>query len=108
MNYKNLGILGGIAIAISAVVALPVASVLASFFGGFGETWLHIAETALPRYVLNTAVLLALVSFGVVSMGVVSAWLVTAYRFPGRDLLEWALLLPLAMPAYVMAYAYTD
>jgi ABC-type sulfate transport system permease component len=108
LNYKNLGILGGIAIAISAVVALPVVSVLASFFGGFGETWLHIAETALPRYVLNTAVLLALVSFGVVSMGVVSAWLVTAYRFPGRDLLEWALLLPLAMPAYVMAYAYTD
>ena len=90
------------------MVALPVVAVLASFFGGFGETWLHIAETALPRYVLNTAVLLALVSFGVVSMGVVSAWLVTAYRFPGRDLLEWALLLPLAMPAYVMAYAYTD
>ena len=108
MNYKNLGILGGIALAISAVVALPVVSVLASFFGGFGETWLHIAETALSRYVLNTAVLLALVTFGVVSMGVVSAWLVTAYRFPGRDLLEWALLLPLAMPAYVMAYAYTD
>jgi iron(III) transport system permease protein len=41
-------------------------------------------------------------------MGVLSAWLVTAYRFPGRDLLEWTLMLPLAMPAYVMAYAYTD
>src|SRR5688572_9145298 len=41
-------------------------------------------------------------------MGVVSAWLVTAYRFPGHAVLEWALLLPLAMPAYVMAYAYTD
>ena len=108
MNYKNLGILGGFALAISAVVALPIVSVLASFLGGFGETWSHIAATALPRYVLNTALLLALVTFGVVSMGVVSAWLVTAYRFPGRDLLEWALLLPLAMPAYVMAYAYTD
>ena len=52
--------------------------------------------------------LLVAVACGVVSMGVVSAWLVTAYRFPGRGLLEWALLLPLAMPAYVMAYAYTD
>ena len=41
-------------------------------------------------------------------MGVLSAWLVTAYRFPGRDVLEWTLMLPLAMPAYVMAYAYTD
>src|SRR5262245_39453839 len=49
-----------------------------------------------------------MVAWGVVSMGVLSAWLVTAYRFPGRDSLEWALMLPLAMPAYVMAYAYTD
>ena len=108
MSYKNLGILGGIALAISAVVVLPVASVIASVFAGAGDTWAHLASTALPRYVLNTALLLAMVTFGVVSMGVVSAWLVTAYRFPGRDLLQWALLLPLAVPAYVMAYAYTD
>src|SRR5262245_15601929 len=79
-----------------------------SLFGGATDTWAHLLETALPRYVLNTALLLALVACGVVSIGVVSAWLVTAYRFPGRDLVEWALLLPLAMPAYVMAYAYTD
>src|SRR5690606_38187872 len=46
--------------------------------------------------------------YGVVSIGVLSAWLVTAYRFPGRQFLQWALILPLAMPAYVMAYAYTD
>ncbi|HEX9184087.1 MAG TPA: iron ABC transporter permease, partial [Burkholderiales bacterium] len=89
-------------------MALPVAYVVMSFFGGAGDTWAHLAATALPRYVANTLLLLVLVTFGVVSMGVVSAWLVTAYRFPGRDVLEWALLLPLAMPAYVMAYAYTD
>ena len=93
---------------IAVLLALPVVSVLMSVFGGAGDTWAHLAATALPRYVLNTALLLALVTCGVVSIGVVSAWLVTAYRFPGRDLLEWALLLPLAMPAYVMAYAYTD
>src|SRR5258706_14187410 len=52
--------------------------------------------------------LLIAVACGVVSIGVVAAWLVTAYRFPGRGWLEWALLLPLAMPAYVMAYVYTD
>jgi iron(III) transport system permease protein len=79
-----------------------------SFFSGAGDTWTHLAATALPRYVGNTALLLVFVALGVVSMGVASAWLVTAYRFPGRDVLEWALLLPLAMPAYVMAYAYTD
>jgi iron(III) transport system permease protein len=108
LNYKNLGLLGSIAIVIAAVLALPVFFVVMSFFGGFGDTWAHLAATALPRYVLNTALLLVLVTCGVVSIGVVSAWLVTAYRFPGRDVLEWALLLPLAMPAYVMAYAYTD
>ena len=105
MNYKNLTLLGGIAVLIAAVAALPVVFVVLSLFGGVGETWAHLAATALPRYVVNTALLLALVTFGVVSIGVVSAWLATAYRFPGRDVLEWALLLPLAMPAYVMAYA---
>ena len=108
MNYKSLGLLGSSAIVIAALLALPVVSVAMSFFGGAGDTWAHLAATALPRYLLNTAILLGLVTCGVVSIGVVSAWLVTAYRFPGRDLLEWALLLPLAMPAYVMAYAYTD
>ncbi|MGH8692561.1 MAG: ABC transporter permease [Burkholderiales bacterium] len=83
-------------------------SVVASFLGGASDLWSHLAATALPRYVWNTALLLALVALGVVSMGVVSAWLITAYRFPGREFLQWALLLPVAMPAYVMAYAYTD
>jgi iron(III) transport system permease protein len=108
LNYKNLGLLGGLAIAIAVLLALPVVSVVMSLFSGASDAWTHLVATALPRYVANTALLLALVTCGVVSIGVVSAWLVTAYRFPGRDLLEWALLLPLAMPAYVMAYAYTD
>jgi iron(III) transport system permease protein len=108
LNYKNLGLLGYLAIVIAALLALPVIAVVMSLLGGATDTWAHLVETALPRYVLNTALLLALVACGVVSIGVVSAWLVTAYRFPGRELVEWALLLPLAMPAYVMAYAYTD
>jgi iron(III) transport system permease protein len=108
LNYKNLGLLGSVTIVIAALLALPVFSVLTSFFGGTGDTWAHLAATALPRYALNTVLLLVLVTCGVVSIGVVSAWLVTTYRFPGRDLLEWALILPVAVPAYVMAYAYTD
>jgi iron(III) transport system permease protein len=108
LNYKNLGLLGGSALAIAALLALPIVAVVLSFVGGSSDTWAHLAATGLPRYIGNTALLLALVTCGVVSIGVVSAWLVTAYRFPGRDVLEWALLLPLAMPAYVMAYAYTD
>jgi len=107
LNPKTLGLLGGAAVLSAALLALPVLFVVASFFGGASDSWSHLA-TALPRYVGNTALLLLAVACGVVSMGVVSAWLVTAYRFPGHGLLEWALLLPLAMPAYVMAYAYTD
>ena len=90
------------------LLALPVLLVLASVFQGGGDIWSHLAATALARYVGNTALLLAAVAWGVVSMGVLSAWLITVYRFPGRDTLQWALMLPLAVPAYVMAYAYTD
>jgi iron(III) transport system permease protein len=93
---------------IALVHALPIHAVLASLLQPSGDTWRHLAATALPRYVGNTAALLALVAAGVMSIGVVSAWLVASYRFPGVRLLEWALMLPLAMPAYVMAYAYTD
>ncbi len=108
MNSKTLGFLGGSTLLVAALLVLPVAAVVASFFGGASDLWAHLAATALPRYIGNTALLLVVVACGVVSMGVVAAWLVTAYRFPGRDALQWALLLPLAMPAYVMAYAYTD
>ena len=96
------------ALATGALIALPVLFVISNVFSGATETWAHLAATALPAYVWNTIVLLLLVAWGVISMGVLGAWLVTAYRFPGRDLLEWTLMLPLAMPAYVMAYAYTD
>ena len=89
-------------------LALPIVSVLASLLHPSGETWSHLAATVLARYVGNTALLLALVAAGVMSIGVTSAWLIATYRFPGSRALEWALMLPLAMPAYVMAYAYTD
>jgi iron(III) transport system permease protein len=105
---QRLGPLGAASVAIATLLALPVVVVLASVLSGGTGTWAHLASTVLPRYVWNTALLLLAVSWGVISMGVLCAWLVTAYRFPGRDLLEWALMLPLAMPAYVMAYAYTD
>ena len=108
MISRQYSLLSGASFAIAALLALPVLVILASIFGGGTDTWSHLAATVLPRYVWNTALLLLAVTWGVISMGVLSAWLVTAYRFPGRDLLQWALMLPLAMPAYVMAYAYTD
>lgn len=105
---RRLGILGGLSLALAAVLVLPLLAVLASLFQPAGEAWRHIAATLLGRYVWNTALLVAMVAYGVISIGVLSAWLVTAYRFPGQPILEWALVMPLAVPAYVMAYAYTD
>lgn len=107
-RFASLGLLGWCAIALAFLMMVPVVVVVGNVVLPVGETWAHLAATVLPRYVGNTAALILGVAYGVVSIGVVSAWLVTAYQFPGRRVLEWALILPLAMPAYVMAYVYTD
>ena len=93
------------------LLALPVLVVLASWFqwdAQAGELLANMATTVLPDYVGTTVLLCVLVSVGVISMGTVSAAAVTLLDFPGRRVLEWALLLPMALPAYVVAYAYTD
>lgn len=98
-----------LAIPIGLLVALPVLSVGANLFvGAAGDTWGHLAATVLPEYALNSLLLALLVSLGVALVGVATAWLTAMTEFPGRRVFEWALLLPLALPAYVMAYVYTD
>ena len=76
--------------------------------GVAGSLLLEMSRTVLPDYLGTTALLCALVGIGVMVVGLGSAVAVTLFDFPGRRTLEWALLLPLAMPAYVVAYAYTD
>lgn len=94
---------------IAATVAVPVVSVGSSLFApSTGETWAHLAATLLPEYVVTSLVLCAGVGTGVALMGVGAAWLITHMDFFGRRHFEWLLVLPLAMPAYVMAYTYTD
>ncbi|UEX79526.1 ABC transporter permease [Spiribacter halobius] len=93
---------------IAALVALPVLTVLYHVFVPAPEVWSHLATTVLPRYLVNTAGLAVGVGIGVLVIGVGTAWLVVMCRFPGRRLFEWSLLLPLAVPTYVIAYAYTD
>jgi iron(III) transport system permease protein len=99
-------VLGCLALAVPLL--LPIAVVAGSVFAPAGEAWAHLAATVLPEYLRTTAILMAAVLCGVCLVGVSTAWLVTAFEFPGRRVLEWALLLPLAVPAYVVAYAYTD
>ncbi|MCC7486216.1 MAG: iron ABC transporter permease [Burkholderiales bacterium] len=96
------------ACAVAALVAVPVVVVLAHLAQPAGGTWRHLADTVLADYVANTLLLVLSVGAGVIVLGVATAWLTTMCRFPGRGFFEWALILPLAVPAYVMAYAYTD
>jgi iron(III) transport system permease protein len=101
--------LTALALAVAALAAVPILAVGGNVFAtGTGETWLHLAQTVLPEYVANTLKLVAGVAIGVIFGGVATAWLTVMHDFPGRRIFEWALILPLAMPAYVMAYAYTD
>jgi iron(III) transport system permease protein len=93
---------------VACVVALPVGVVVSNVFMPSHGVWAHLASTVLPEYVRNSLALMAGVAFGVVVGGVSTAWLTVMCRFPGRQIFEWALLLPMAVPAYVMAYAYTD
>jgi len=96
------------ALIIAALVTLPVGAVF--FLALFPEEniWGHLAATVLPGYIRTTLALMLGVSFGTLLIGVGTAWLVTMCRFPGRRFFEWALLLPFAVPAYVIAYVYTD
>jgi iron(III) transport system permease protein len=98
----------GVALVVGALLVLPIAAVLLSALAPGQGTWAHLAATVLPSYVGNTIALVALVGVGVVIVGVPAAWIVAMCEFPGRRVFEWALVLPLAAPAYVAAYAYTD
>ncbi len=94
---------------IGTLISLPVISVGANLFApGTRATWAHLWATVLPEYVVNSLLLSFFVAIGVSVIGVATAWFVSMHEFPGRRVFEWALLLPLAMPAYVMAYVYTD
>lgn len=100
--------LGVIAIALGvAIPVLVVFSSLLHLFHGGGAIWVHLWQTVLPRYLLNSVALFLAVGMGVTLVGVSTAWLVTLCRFPGVRFWEWALLLPLAAPAYILAYVYT-
>jgi iron(III) transport system permease protein len=101
--------LDSFALLLALLVALPVLAVGVNLFsGGTAGTWGHLMSTVLPEYVANSIWLCLGVGLGVASMGTGAAWLVALNDFPGRRIAEWALLLPMAMPAYVLAYTYTD
>ena len=108
LSVKRPGTLSVLAVSLAVLLAVPVVVVVLNVFLPSEGTWSHLAATVLPEYIVNSLGLMLGVAYGVITIGITTAWLTTMCRFPGRRLLEWALLLPMAVPAYVMAYAYTD
>jgi iron(III) transport system permease protein len=100
-------VLSGVAILVACLCALPMLAVVIAALSGGTDTVQHLARTVLGGYARNTAALMVLVGSGTFAIGVGAAWLVTMTRFPGVRFFEIALVLPLAFPAYVLAYAYT-
>ncbi|KJZ19871.1 ABC transporter permease [Loktanella sp. S4079] len=96
------------AILIAIVVLVPIVAVVWFALTPTENIWPHMLRTTLPRYLTNTAILMFSVGAMTAVIGTVTAWLVVMYEFPFRKILQWALLMPLAVPAYVGAYALVD
>lgn len=93
-------------LAIVFFIALPILSIGFKLFSGPGETWSHIVKHLLWHYTANSLFLFAVCGFIVVAIGVTCGWLISRYEFIFRRQLEWLLILPLAIPSYIVAYAY--
>jgi len=103
----RLGLLGIIAVIIGLICALPHLAVLIAALQGGSDTLAHLMDTVLLGYTVTTLWLVTMVGLGTFAVGTGAAWLVIMTDFPGRKWLEIALVIPLAFPAYVLAYSYT-
>ena len=99
---------GAFLIAVAALVVIPLANLVRIALSGESDIWADLVAYVIPEALRVTVLLLAGVALLTALIGVGAAWLVTAYRFPGRDTLAWALALPLAFPTYIVAYVYVD
>lgn len=91
---------------VALLVATPILFVLSSLVTPSLDIWAHLWETQLLELIWNTLILIVGVGLGVLVLGIGLAWLVTMYRFPGRGIFEWLLILPLAIPAYVIGFVF--
>lgn len=87
--------------------AIPILTIASFIVQPSEEIWQHLVETVLFEYITNSALLMFGVGLGTFSIGVTCAWLTSVCQFPAKRFFVWALLLPLAMPAYIIAYTYT-
>jgi len=93
---------------LAGLALIPLAALIAIAVGPAGDVWPHLVQTVLPRAISTTVLLMLGVGLLAGTIGVGTAWLVVMHRFPGRGVLDWALLLPLAVPTYIAAYAAVE
>lgn len=96
-----------ISVLVALLLALPVMVILTNVLTGQANVWQHLIDTVLADYISSSLILMLGVGSGSLLLGVPTAWLTSVCRFPGHKWLAWALLLPLAVPAYIIAYTYT-
>ena len=89
------------------ILSIPILTIAFSVLEPPGENWQHLKDTVLQEYIVNSMLLTCGVGIGTLLIGVSTAWLTAMCSFPGKNLFVWLLLLPLAMPAYIVAYTYT-
>ena len=92
---------------VTLLFTIPVIVVFSSVFSETSDVWQHLVDTVLTDYISNSLILMLGVSVGTLSIGITTAWLTSICEFPARKFFQWALLLPLAVPAYIIAYTYT-
>ncbi|WP_196259478.1 ABC transporter permease [Pelagibacterium limicola] len=107
-SKSRINIWTALAMATAVLALLPVGTLAVMAAADTGHLWSHILVHVLPHATRNTVTLLVGAGILATMIGTGAAWLVSAYDFRGRGFLEWALLLPLAVPTYIMAYAYLD
>ena len=105
---SNWNIWSVIVAIIALIIIAPVLAIFYSAFSGDTFLWPHLSSTVLPRYISNTLILMTGVGSLSLVFGLSTAWIITRYNFPLKYIFEWALLLPAAIPAYIIAYIYTD
>ena len=104
---KILSVWYAIPILILILFLAPILVILSSVFSDYSENWQHIYNYVLADYVINSIILVAGVSVLVMTIGTITAWIVTNYSFFGKKFFEWGLILPLAIPPYILAYTFT-
>ena len=106
-SSKIFSVWHGISLFILLFFLAPILIILSSVFADYSENWSHIYEYVLGDYILNSLILVSGVSLIVMIIGSLTAWLVSNYQFFGKRFFEWGLILPLAIPPYILAYTFT-